>query len=321
MLVKGKPHKTSLVVHLLAIISLLAMAFPVNADTEAQSGRTYLVGYAQDTMANDWRAAQVKELQEEFKKYPDIKFIYTDAKGQTAKQIQDIEDLAYKKVDVLMTSPRDAVLSTPAISKVYKSGIPVVLITRGIKSGDYTTLVAPEDYVIAQDAARYMAQQLKKQGKILVLTGVPTATTAIARTDGFMNEIKNYPGIEVSAIKNGNYLRADAIKAIGSVLAEGIKFDAIYAQSDSMASGARIALKKAGINTADILIVGIDYINEAREAIRKGEQTASFLYPTSAKQAVDAVRSILQGKPVAKRIKVASDLITKNNVDKIKPIF
>lgn len=306
---------------LLSLFLMLAMTLPVLADSHQQSKRTYLVGYAQDTMANDWRAAQVRELKKEFEKHPEITFIYTDAKGQTAKQIQDIEDLAYKKVDVLMTSPRDALLTTPAISKVYQSGIPVVLVTRGIKSTDYTTLVAPEDDAIARDAARYMAQQMNNKGNILVLKGVPTASTAIARTEGFMSEIKKFPGIKVTAVKNANYLRADAIKVIESALAEGVKFDAIYAQSDSMASGARLALKKAGVNPAELLIVGIDYISEAREAIRKGEQTASFLYPTSAKQAVETVIDILKGKKVAKRIKVKSEIITSNNVEVIKPIF
>jgi ribose transport system substrate-binding protein len=166
-----------------------------------------------------------------------------------------------------------------------------------------------------------MAKKMNYAGNILVLKGVPTATTAIARTKGFMNEIKKFPKINIVAIKDANYLRADAIKAIDSVLDEGKKFDAIYAQSDSMASGARIALKKAGIRPESKIIVGIDYINEAREAIRNGQQAASFLYPTSAKEAVETVVKILQGKKVARRVVVKSDMVTRKNVEKIDPIF
>lgn len=283
--------------------------------------KTYFVGYAQDTMANDWRAAQVRELQQEFNKHPHIRFIYTNANGHTAKQIQDMEDLVYQKVDVLMTSPRDAVLSTPVISKIYKSGTPVVLITRDIKSKDYTSLVAPDDIAIARNAARYLAKKMNYTGNILMLRGVPTATTAIARTEGFISEIKKYPKLKIIASRDANYLRAEAIKVVESVLAEGQRFDAIYAQSDSMASGARIALQKAGIKPESKIIVGIDYIKEARDAIRNGQQAASFLYPTSGKQAVQAVIRILQGKKVAKRIVVESQMITRENVEKIEPIF
>lgn len=98
-------------------------------------------------------------------------------------------------------------------------------------------------------------------------------------------------------------------------------FDAVYSQSDSMASGARLAMIKLGINPSDKLIVGIDYISEAQQAIKNGTQTASFLYPTSSKQAVEIVVKILRKQAVPKRVKVDTQLITKNNVDKVKPIF
>lgn len=291
------------------------------ADNRGHDKKIYTVGFAQDTMANDWRIAQVNQLTAEFKKYPNIRFIVTDAGGKSARQIQDMEDLANQKVDVLITSPRDGAASTPAIARIYKKGIPVVLISRSITTNDYTSLVTPDNYQIASDAAEFIAKKMKGKGKVLILRGVPTATTAIARTKGFLDTIKKYPGIKVVAIKDGNYLRGDAIRAIESVLLEKISFDAIYSQSDSMASGARLALMKAGISPKNKLIVGIDYIQEARKAIISGEQSASFLYPTSSKEAAEIVIKILHGKKVPKKVSVKSQIITKENVELIKPIF
>ena len=316
-------HKVTFVPHIFSKVLILVFMLVsyAQASNTNNSVKKYLVGFAQDTLANDWRKAQVDELKTEFKKFPNIKFIITDAGGQSAKQIQDIEDLAHQKVDVLITSPRNGVMSTPAISRVYKQGVPVVLITRTITTDDYTTLVAPDDYQIAGNAAEFIASKLSGKGNVLILRGVPTATTAIARTDGFLNVLKKYPGIKVTAIKDGNYLRGDAIRATEKAIQEKIKFDAIYSQSDSMAIGARLALKKAGISPKDKLIVGIDYIREARKAIRSGNQAASFTYPTSGKEAADAVLKILHGKTVPKMIRVESKMITKNNVNKIIPIF
>ncbi|MDH5765017.1 MAG: substrate-binding domain-containing protein [Gammaproteobacteria bacterium] len=281
----------------------------------------YVVAYAQDTMTNDWRAAQVQQLEEGFAKYPGIKFIFTDANGSTAKQVQDIEDLVYQKVDVLMTSPRDMNLMTPVISKTYKSGIPVVLVTRRISNDDFTSFVAPDDRDIARQAARYIAKKLNGKGRVFMLQGVPTATTAIMRTEGFLEEIKKYPGIKVVAIKTANYLRSDAVKVTDELIASGIEFDALYAQSDSMASGARLAMVKSGINPVDKIIVGIDYISEAKKAIIEGHQSASFLYPTSASQAVQVVLKILNNKKVPRHVRVDSRIITKNNVHAVDPIF
>ena len=292
-----------------------------NGFADSSNKKQYVVAYAQDNMANDWRAAQIKQLQEELAKHPLIKFVYTDAKGNTASQIKNIEDFMHKKVDILMTSPRDGKLMTPVISKVYNSGIPVILVTRTIESNDFTSFVAPDDREIAKQAAVFIADRLNGNGNVLVLKGVPTTTTAIQRTEGFMKEIKKYPGIKIAAVKVANYLRADAIRVMEEVIFEATKYDAIYAQSDSMASGARLAMIKSGIDPSTKIIVGIDYISEARDAIRNGTQTASFLYPTSAREAVSVVLDILGNKKVSKRVKVDSQLVTRDNVDKIAPIF
>ncbi len=287
-----------------------------------QKEQTFLIAFAQDTMANDWRVAQVRELENELKKHDFIKFIYTNGKGKTSKSIMDIEDLISMKVDILIASPRDAVAMTPVISKAYEAGIPVILLSRKVEGEKaFTTFIHPDNKKIARKAAKYMAQRLNGKGKILILKGVPTSTTAIHRTDAFLEEIKKHKEIKVVAIKTANYLRSDAIRSIEETIGEGIKFDAIYAQSDSMASGARLALQKAGIDPTQLLIVGIDYISETREAIRQGEQDASFTYPTCGKEGANAALSILNGKSVPREIVVESQMITIDNIEAVNPIF
>jgi ribose transport system substrate-binding protein len=283
--------------------------------------KPFLVGFAQDNMAGVWRAQQVLQLEKALQKYPKIKFIFTDAKGQAAKFVSDIEDLYDQGVDVLVVSPSNPALATPIISKIYNSGTPVVLITRKIKGDDYTTFIAPDDREIAKLAADAIADSLGGKGNVLMVQGLPNATTVIDRTLGFEEQLKKYKGVKIAAIGIGNYDRADAIKAVGDALEKGIKFDAIYAQSDSMAVGARIAMRVFGMNPENIPIVGIDYDNDAREAIIKGTQTVSFTYPTCAKEASIAIWDILQGKEIQKRIRVQSQKITLDNVNSVKIIF
>lgn len=299
----------------------LASAVAVEPPPANAEKATFTVGFAQDTLANDWRMAQARALQVGFAAYPHIHFVYTDGKGSTAKQIQDVEDLIFSGVDVLITSPRDSRAMTPIISLAHARGIPVILLTRKIESDAYTTFIAPDDAAIARDAARYIAEKLGGEGGVLMLQGLPSASTAVARTNAFINELGNHPGVKLTAIKAANYLRSDAIKAVEEVLHQGISFDAIYAQSDSMASGARIALKKAGVDLNRILIVGIDYISEAREAIRSGQQSASFTYPNCADEAVKAVLAITEGKSVPKTIIVPSQRVTRDNVEQVAPLF
>jgi len=283
--------------------------------------RTYVVAFAQDTFANEWRKAQVAELREALEPYPFIRFLSSDGQGQTAKQILDIEDFITKGVDVLVTSPRDAKALTPVISRAYRQGIAVVLLTRQIEGDSYSIHIGADDRQIARQAARYMAEKLDGHGRVLILGGVPTASTAIARTEGFKQELANYPGMEIVAEKSANYLRYDAIQAVEEVLEAGIPFNAIYAQSDSMASGARMVLRATGRDPQDFHIVGIDYIAEAREAIRNGEQDASFTYPTGGREGAQYVLNILRGEPLPKKVILDSVRVTRDNVEIVDPIF
>ncbi|MCW8982652.1 MAG: substrate-binding domain-containing protein, partial [Gammaproteobacteria bacterium] len=184
-------------------IALLGLAIcgatPLLAqETEAplNSQKIYTVGFAQDTMSNDWRAAQVNEVKRELDKYPEIRFIVTDAKGSSARQGFDFERLANEGVDILITSPRDVRSMTPVVEEVMKRGIPVILLSRRIMSDDYTTFIGADDREIARAAARHLAQELNGKGRVVMLKGVATATTAIARAEGFIEEMRNHPGIE-----------------------------------------------------------------------------------------------------------------------------
>lgn len=181
----------------------------------AQAGeKIFTIGFPQDNMSNDWRRAQVMAVKAVFDQHPNVKFIYTDAQGDTAKNIQDIEDLVDQKIDLLIISPRDSRVMTPVIAQVHAQGIPVVLLTRHILSDAYTTFVSADDSKIAADAAKFIATTLNGTGNVLVLQGVPTASTAVKRTNGFLSEIKKHVGIKIVAVRPANYLRSEAIKAV-----------------------------------------------------------------------------------------------------------
>ena len=311
MLTKVRPIIASIII--LTINAALA-----ETDNKNQH---YVIGFAQDTLANDWRLTQVNELRDALAGIPNISLIVTDAKGRTAKQISDIEDLISNKVDLLITSPRDGVALTPVISKAYQMGIPVILLQREISSQSYTTLIGADNHSIAQNAAKFLIKTHPQGGNIIILKGIPNASTTIHRTSGFVDEISKNKKFKIVSITTANYLRGDAIKSVENLLESNVKFNIIYAQSDSMASGARIALSFAGKDLNDYSIIGIDYIKEAQTAIREGSQLASFTYPTGGKQGGKYALKILQGESVERHIHIQSKLITKTNVNIVKPIF
>ncbi|MEA2050142.1 MAG: substrate-binding domain-containing protein [Campylobacterota bacterium] len=278
----------------------------------------YTIGFAQDTLANDWRAAQVKEVKNEVSKYPNLKLIVKDAKGKVSNQIRDIQRFIDQGVDFIITSPKDAKITSLVLKKAIKKGIKVILISRTITSDDYTAFVAPNNYLIGEDAAKYLAKRLNYKGDILMLEGVKGASSTIQRGEGFRKVIEKYPNMKIIS-RRANYLRNDAIKIMEKIYKKNIKFDAIYSHSDSMLIGARSAILR--MNKPIPPSVSIDYIKETQDAITDGKQLASFLYPTAGKQGVELIVDIIKGKKVAKNTTLKTIMITKENVDNIQPIF
>jgi len=306
----------------LRCLPLLGCLLPLAAVASPPAKAKYVVAFAQDTMANDWRAAQVRDIRTALAAHPDIEFRFSDANGDTARQVQDIENFAAQKVDVLITSPRDAELMREPIARVHRAGIPVILLSRRVNGEEFTHFVTADNRAIARQAAQYLAKRLNGKGNILMLQHIPTTTPGQLRTEGFLEEIAKHPGIKLSAIKRADSIRALAIQRVEEALAEKIPFDAIYAQSDSMAIGAILALKKAGLDPKKIPITGIDYIGEARAAIRAGELDASFSYPTFGKEGAEAaIRLLRGGKLDRKEVFLESTAVTRANVDRVEPIF
>jgi ribose transport system substrate-binding protein len=267
---------------LICFLWLLTSLAPVL--TMAAEGK-WVVAFAQDAMSNDFRKAQVLEARDEALKHPEVKFVYSDAKGRTSLLIRHIEQFIKQKVDALIVGTNDEHAVAPVIRKAYNAGIAVIIVDRGIDSSDYTSFIHSDNVLIGAMAAEYIAERLQGQGLVLLFEGLQTADVTHLRSKGFIDVMARFAGIEVIK-RTGNYLRKDALIEMEKLVSQGIKVDAIFAESDSMLSGVRMVLQRHGIDPGSLITVGCDYTREAREAIRQGAQSASVLFPLGGRQSV-----------------------------------
>ena len=278
------------------------------------------VAFAQDTMANDFRKAQVLEVRDALAARPDIQFTYSDAKGQTSLLIRQIEKFILAEVDLIIVGTNHADAVIPVVSKAYKHGIPVIILDRGINSSEYTTFINSDNIKIGSIGADYIAKRLEGKGVVLLLEGIQEADVTQLRSKGFLDEIAKYPGIKIIK-RTGNYLRRDAIIETEKLLKAGIRVDAVFSESDSMLSGVRSVYRRYDIAVSSIITVGCDYTSEAQKAILAGTQTGSILFPLGGKEAAAAAVKILAKEKVAKHIYNPVQLITKENANTVPPIF
>ena len=299
----------------LLLISILLYTYLLSAQNEMRT-----IAFAQDTMANDFRKAQVFEVRDAVAEYSELKFVYSDAKGKTSLMIRQIEKFIAQKVDLLILGTNNAKSVVPVVAKAYHSGIPVIVLDRGIDGDEYTSFINSDNIKIGTIGAKYIASQMKEKATVLLFEGIQTADVTHLRTKGFMDEISKHKNIKVIK-RTGNYLRKDAIVEMDKLLKDGIKVDAIFSESDSMLSGVRTVLYKHNIDPVSIIMVGCDYTSEAQEAIRKGTQSASVLFPLGGRFSVDIALKIFNGEKVPKHIFIPVELVTKKNVNKMTPIF
>src|SRR3954452_20797792 len=126
---------------LLAIAVLVTLSV---AGCARKKSSTFVVGFSQMESDNPWRLAETKSLKDEAAKRG-IQLVVTDAQGQTAKQVSDVEDLIARHVDLILLAPREYQGLAPALQAAKAAKIPVILVDReaaGKPGEDYVTLLA-----------------------------------------------------------------------------------------------------------------------------------------------------------------------------------
>lgn len=295
---------------MLCLLALCATAVQAQRET---------IAFVQDNMGNDFRQAQVMEAKDEAQKRG-LNFVYTDAQGQTSRLISQMNELITRKVGVIILGTNDERAVVPVVAKAEEAGVRVVVLDRGIAGNDYTTFINSDNVKIGEMGANNLGKKLGGKGTVLLFEGLQTADVTQLRTRGFLKGMQAYPDIRVLR-RTGNYLRKDAIEETEKLLKAGIRFDAVFSESDSMLSGMRMVLQKRNINPASIVMVGVDYTSEARDAIRAGTQFASILFPLGGRQAVAVAQDVLKGRKVPRHISIPVQWVTVNNVEQVPPIF
>src|SRR3954471_23382807 len=165
-----------------------------------ESGK-YVVRFSRMESDSPWRLAETKSLRDEAAKRG-YELVVTDAQGQTAKQVSDVEDLIARRVNLIFLAPREFEGLAPALQAAKQAKIPVVLVDRaaaGTAGEDYKTLLASNFIEQGQRAAEWLAKATDGKAQIVELLGTPGASVAADRSQGFRDEIKKYPGMQIIA--------------------------------------------------------------------------------------------------------------------------
>jgi ribose transport system substrate-binding protein len=232
-----------------------------------------------------------------------------DAQNDSAKQINDVEDLIQQGVDLLLINPTDSAAISSAVQSANNIGIPVVTLDRSADKGKVEALVASDNIKGGEIAADYIVKKLGENTQVAELEGVPGASATRERGKGFHNiaDMK----LKVTAKQSADFDRTKGLTVMENIIQAKPDIKAVFAHNDEMALGAIEAINSSG---KDIMVIGFDGNDDALKAIKAGQLEATVAQQPQliGKLAVDAGRDVIQGKKVEKNIAAPLKLVSKD---------
>lgn len=320
--------KKFLILVLTAIMVLSIAACGKEAPAASQSPSAKPTESATSTPAADKKikiGATFYSLQNEFtmrmdnagKKYCQengIEYTSYDGNYDAATQLAQVETMIADGVDAIILNPQDAVACAEAVEIAHKAGIPVIGVNTMVESDLLTSYVGSQDVSAGEDIMQYMIDYLgKDEFNIVIIEGPMGQSAQLQRIEGITNVMKKYPKIKELARNTANWSRSEAMTLMETWLTSfGDEIDAVIAENDEMALGARQAIKAAG---KDIPCIGIDGITDAVAAIQSGDMIASDFQNAEGQMtgAIEAAVKTVKGEKVEKFYWIPFEMITPDN--------
>ena len=256
-------------------------------------------------------------IKDEAKAFPNITILSTDAKGDAAKLTSNVEDLLSQKVDGLIVSAAWIEAAPEALDAIKAAGVPVVLVDRMLKGGDFTSWIGPDNYAIGVGIGKYIVDRLQSKGLVAVLRGGPADNSiGLARTNGMLSEVEK-TGLKVEKAPDfGGWSVDGGFKLMEDMLTKFPNISAVFCENDSMCQGAQKAIKDAG-RSDKIFLGSVDgEKGTLKEIMTEGTNYGATGLNNSdqiGRAGFHRLMAILAGAEAPKETVLPSPIITKDN--------
>jgi ABC-type sugar transport system substrate-binding protein len=226
--------------------------------------------------------------------------------GDKQAQLDALDAMVVKDYDAIILSPIEPFNLQPGILRANENGIPVVNLGPGVdvdsleESGGYLDgRIAVDFEDQGRKAAQDMLTYMKGSKKVAIIQGIVGAGQSEGRTAGAKEVFASTGGVELVSIQPADWDRNKAYSIAQDLIQAHPDLNGIFACNDVMALAAAEALEAEG-KLDDVVIYGVDFTEEAHEAIKAGRMDGSIAYPSSvyAKATLILAAKVAQGHDV-----------------------
>ncbi|MFF2655515.1 substrate-binding domain-containing protein [Streptomyces sp. NPDC058045] len=309
--------------HLVAtsIVGVLALTATATACGRGGGGKTtsdgkpVVIGLAVANLQADF-FNQIKQSVEAEAKKKGAKVVVSDARGDSATQVNQIQDFISRGVSTIIYIPAGATAAAVPVKAAERAKIPVITVDRNPAGAPGKSFIASDSVAASRQLGEWVVKKKGGKGKLAVLQGQIGTTPQVDRQKGFTQALKTAPGIKVVSQQPADWAQDKAYTVAQDMLQANPGIDIMWGQADAMALGAARAAKSAG--GPKRLIVGFDGDIAGMKAVRNGTIDATMVQQTQkmGRMAVTTSLDILDKKKVPAEQLLPAHLLTKDDTAK-----
>jgi len=236
------------------------------------------------------------------------------------QQIQTVENFTSRRVNGLVLAPLDSQALVRPVENAIRARIPVVVIDSGLKSDQYVSFVATDNYKGGQMAAEHLGKLLGGKGNVILLRYAVGSASTEEREAGFLDVLKKqFPEIKlISSDQYAGPTRETGYQASQNLLNRFARdVDGVFCPCEPPTIAMAKALRDIGKGGGKVKMVGFDAGSQSVADLKNGDVQGLIVQNPvyMGYKGVMTMMEHLQGKAVEKRIDTGVVLVTAENAE------
>jgi len=235
------------------------------------------------------------------------------------QQIQVVEGFSSQGVNGIVLAPLDSQALVRPVENAIRAKVPVVIIDSGLKSEQYVSFVATDNYKGGQLAAEHLGKLLGGKGNVILLRYAVGSASTEAREAGFLDALKKHPDIKlISSDQYAGPTRETGYQASQNLLNRfGNEVNGVFCPNENSTIGMAMALREIGKAGGKVKMVGFDSGTKSVIDLKNGDVQGLVVQNPllMGYLGVMTLTKALQGEKVEKRIDTGVVLATPENMD------
>jgi ribose transport system substrate-binding protein len=243
----------------------------------------------------------------------DVTVLGPISETQVDEQIRIVRDAIQAKPDAIVLAAADYDRLVPVAREVKAAGIPLVTIDSFINSNDADTKIGTDNYEAGQKAGAALMEQLSPGNRVVIMSYIQGASTAIDRESGVRDFLQEKAEIEGTVYSSGE---ADiAYEQAIRLLHTEPEVKGIVALNDPTTIGAARALSELG-REGDVALIGFDNSQSVLEFVQADVVRATVVQKpfNMGYLGIKVALELIEGKPADPFIDTGSQVINRGNM-------